>query len=61
MSLWNDLLWDMPILWENGLGGLGGFARIFLFQCAVFKQNQKKISVNPPNPPNPFSHSIGIS
>jgi hypothetical protein len=40
----------MPILWKNGLGGSGGFARIFLLEMRA----------NPPDPPNPFFHSIGI-
>jgi hypothetical protein len=45
------------ILWENGWGGLGGYERIFLLNKGS-KLVQKKIRVNLPNPPHPFSHSI---
>jgi hypothetical protein len=39
----NDEFWQMPILWENGLGGLGGFARIFLISIdTILKQKIKK-------------------
>jgi hypothetical protein len=48
------------IRWKNGLGGLGGWTRIFLerFQLNTQAKKQKKICVNPPDPPNPFFHRI---
>jgi hypothetical protein len=54
-------LWKMEILWENGLGGSGGFKRIsfdYLLEIRAF--GSQKIRLNPPDPPNPFSHSISI-
>jgi hypothetical protein len=32
----------------------------FLSKCTDFKQKIKKIRLNPPDPPHPFSHCIGI-
>jgi hypothetical protein len=47
------------ILWENGLGGSGGYERIFWSQMHEFHaKNQKKIRSDLPDPPNPFCHSI---
>jgi hypothetical protein len=46
------------ILWENGLGGLGRLTQIFFKQMFNLPAKPKKIRVNLPNPPNPFSHSI---
>jgi two-component system, OmpR family, response regulator VicR len=48
------------ILWENGLGGLGRFTRIFLSLGSKIQLKIKKSVYNPPNPPNPFSHCITI-
>jgi hypothetical protein len=51
----------MPIQWENGLGGSGGYERIYWIQMHGFQAKEsKKIRSYPPDPPNPFSHCIGI-
>jgi hypothetical protein len=34
------LIWKMPIRWENGLGGSGGYERIFL-GCVCLKSVKK--------------------
>jgi hypothetical protein len=49
------------VLWENGLGGSGGYERIFSeVRVLEIREKIKKIRIHPPDPPNPFSHSIGI-
>jgi hypothetical protein len=54
-------LGKMEIRWENGLGGLGGSERIFLFFLLETRTfGSKKIRSYLPDPPNPFSHSISI-
>jgi hypothetical protein len=52
---------EKAIQWENGLSGLGRLKQIFLSKCTNFQaKKSKKIRFNLPNPPNPFSHCIGI-
>jgi hypothetical protein len=47
------------IQWENGLGGLGGYKRIFsAVRVLGIREKIKKIRINPPDPSNPFSHRI---
>jgi hypothetical protein len=47
------------IRWENGLGGSGGSKRIFWGTNArIGSKKIKKIRLDPPDPPNPFSHRI---
>jgi hypothetical protein len=47
------------IRWENGLGGSGGSERIFWgFIPKIRAKKARKIRLNPPDPPNPFSHRI---
>jgi hypothetical protein len=48
----------MEIRWENGLGGSGGYERIFAPNARILSKKIKKIRWYPPDPPNPFSHSI---
>jgi hypothetical protein len=56
------VLGGFGIRWENGLGGSGGYKRIFLrVRVLEIRQKIKKIRSNPPDPPNPFSHCISIS
>jgi hypothetical protein len=44
------------IQWENGLGGSGGYKRIFWdFILKIRAKKSRKIRLNPPNP---FSHRI---
>jgi hypothetical protein len=51
----------VEIQWENGLGGSGGSKRIFsVVRVLGIREKIKKIRFNPPDPPNPFSHCIGI-
>jgi hypothetical protein len=50
------------IQWENGLGGSGGYERIFsLMRVLGIRKKSKKIRSDPPDPPHPFSHCITFS
>jgi hypothetical protein len=51
----------MEIQWENGLGGLGGYERIFSgVRVLEIREKSKKIRSYPPDPLNPFSHCITL-
>jgi hypothetical protein len=59
--------WRTVSVLENGdtmgerIGQIGRIDTDFLGRVRLESvKNQKKIRVNPPNPPNPFSHSISI-
>jgi hypothetical protein len=53
-----DTMGDV-IQWENGLSGSGGSERIFWdFILKNQAKKARKIRLNPPDPPNPFSHCI---
>jgi hypothetical protein len=50
--------WKVAIRWKNGLGGSGGYERIFSgVRVLGIREESKKIRFNPPDP---FSHRISI-
>jgi hypothetical protein len=46
------LIWKMPIQWENGWGGSGGYERIFGVQMPEFQapKSKKSVSIRPIRP-----------